>query len=201
MRPGMASTSVDGPRSASHVVIGAHGHDAVTADRDGLGSAPRGVAAPHVGVGDDQVGALCIRHGADPSMETTTGGCHGEHARGAPAGGHGEGDEVDIRDSGVAAAAASRDLFLTNGGAGVLAAAGNLTITNGGGGPMAIGGNVSITNGGAQTILAAGGATLGERSFVAFVLSPKVTVEPGAKVLCSTRRRWRSARSPGAPRS
>ena len=51
---------------------------------------------------------------------------------------------------------------------------------------MAIGGNVSITNGGAQTILAAGGATLGERSFVAFVLSPKVTVEPGAKVLCST---------------
>ena len=96
------------------------------------------------------------------------------------------GDEVDIRDSGVAAAAASRDLFLTNGGAGVLAAAGNLTITNGGGGPMAIGGNVSITNGGAQTILAAGGATLGERSFVAFVLSPKVTVEPGAKVLCST---------------
>lgn len=51
---------------------------------------------------------------------------------------------------------------------------------------MAVGGNVSITNGGAQTILAAGGATLGERSFVAFVLSPKVTVEPGATVLCST---------------
>lgn len=96
------------------------------------------------------------------------------------------GDEVDIRDSGVAAAAASRDLFLTNGGAGVLAAAGNLTITNGGGGPMAIGGNLTITNGGAQTILAGGGATLGERSFVAFVLSPKVTVEPGARVLCST---------------
>lgn len=97
------------------------------------------------------------------------------------------GDEVDIRDSGVGAAAASRDLFLTNGGAGALAAAGNLTITNGGGGPMAIGGNVSITNGGAQTILAAGGATLGERSFVALVLSPKVTIEPGARVLCSTR--------------
>ena len=98
-----------------------------------------------------------------------------------------QGEEVDIRNSAVGAAAASRDLFLTNGGAGALAAAGNLTITNGGGGPMAIGGNVSITNGGAQTILAAGGATLGERSFVAFVLSPKVTVEPGARVLCSTR--------------
>jgi len=97
------------------------------------------------------------------------------------------GDEVDIRESGVGAAASSRDLFLTNGGAGLLAAAGNLTITNGGGGPMAIGGNVSITNGGAQTILAGGGATLGERSFVAFVLSPRVTVEPGATVLCSTR--------------
>jgi hypothetical protein len=97
------------------------------------------------------------------------------------------GEEVDIRGSGVGAAAASRDLFLTNAGAGVLAAAGNLTITNGGGGPMAIGGDVSITNGGAQTILAAGGATLRERSFVAFVLSPKVTVEPGARVLCTTR--------------
>jgi hypothetical protein len=97
-----------------------------------------------------------------------------------------KGDEVDIRESGVGAAAASRDVFLTNGGAALLAAGGNLTITNGGGGPMAIGGNVSITNGGAQTILAAGGATLGERSFVAFVLSPKVTVEPGATVLCST---------------
>ena len=96
------------------------------------------------------------------------------------------GEEVDIRDSGVGAAAASGDLFLTNGGAGALAAAGNLTITNGGGGPMAVAGDVSITNGGAQTILAAGGATLRERSFVAFVLSPKVTVEAGARVLCST---------------
>ncbi|MDH5224793.1 MAG: hypothetical protein OEW66_10875 [Actinomycetota bacterium] len=97
------------------------------------------------------------------------------------------GEEVDIRDSGVGAASSSGDLFLTNAGAGALASRGNLTITNGGGGPMAIGGDVSITNGGAQTIVAAGGATLGERSFVAFVLSPKVTVEPGARVLCSTR--------------
>jgi hypothetical protein len=96
------------------------------------------------------------------------------------------GEEVDIRDSVVGAAASSRDLLLTNGGAGALAAKGNLTITNGGGGPMAVGGNVSITNGGAQTIVAAGSATLGERSFVAFVLSPKVTVESGARVLCST---------------
>lgn len=64
------------------------------------------------------------------------------------------GEEVDIRDSFVGAAASSRDLFLTNGGA--------------------------------QTIVAAGSATLGERSFVAFVLSPNVTVESGARVLCST---------------
>jgi len=96
------------------------------------------------------------------------------------------GDEVDIRDSGVGAAASAGDLFLTNGGAGALAAKGNLTITNGGGGPMAVGGDVSITNGGAQTIVAAGSATLGEHSFVAFVLSPRVTVESGARVLCST---------------
>jgi hypothetical protein len=96
------------------------------------------------------------------------------------------GEEVDVRDSVVGAAASSNDLFLTNGGAGALAAKRNLTITNGGGGPMLVGGDVSITNGGAQTIVAAGGATLGERSFVAFVLSPSVTVEPGGRVLCST---------------
>ncbi len=95
-------------------------------------------------------------------------------------------EEIDVRDSGVGAAAAERDLYLSNGGAGVLAAGGNLSVTNGGGGPMLVGGNVSIMNGGAQTVLAAGGATLGERSFVAFVLSPKVTVEPGARVFCST---------------
>lgn len=98
-----------------------------------------------------------------------------------------QGEDVDIRGSGVGAAAAKRDLFLTNGGAGALAAAGNLTITNGGGGPMAVAGDVSITNGGAQTIVAGRSAALGERSFVAFVLAPKVIVEPGAKVLVSTR--------------
>lgn len=97
------------------------------------------------------------------------------------------GEDVDVRTSGVGAAVATRDLFLMNGGAGALAAAGNLTITNGGGGPMMVGGDVSIVNGGAQTIVAARGATLGPKSFVGFVLSPKVTVEPGARVLCSTR--------------
>lgn len=97
------------------------------------------------------------------------------------------GEDIDVRNGGVGAAAASRDLFITNGGAGALAAAGNLTITNGGGGPMAVGGDVSITNGGAQTIVAARSATLGPRSFVGFVLSPRVTVEPGARVLFSTR--------------
>lgn len=96
------------------------------------------------------------------------------------------GEEVDVRTSVVGAAASSKDLFLTDGGAGAIAAKGNLTITNGGGGPMLVGGDVSITNGGAQTIVAAGGATLGERSFVAFVLSPSVTVETGGRVLCST---------------
>jgi hypothetical protein len=96
------------------------------------------------------------------------------------------GDRVDIRGGAVGAAASSGDLALTNGGAGAIAARRNLTITNGGGGPMIAGGDVSITNGGAQTILAAGGARLGARSFVGFVLSPRVTIEPGARVLCST---------------
>ncbi len=59
-------------------------------------------------------------------------------------------------------------------------------LTNGGSGPIAAAGNVSITNGGAQTIATLGGATLGERSFVAFVLAPKVTIEAGARVLMNT---------------
>ena len=62
----------------------------------------------------------------------------------------------------------------------------DVSITNGGSGPIAAAGSVSIVNGGAQTIATLGGATLGERSFVAFVLAPKVTIERGATVLMST---------------
>ena len=96
------------------------------------------------------------------------------------------GGTVNVRNAAVGAIAA-RDVALTNGGAGAIAAAGDVHITNGGSGPMAVAGDVSIMNGGAQTIAALGGATLQERSFVAFVLAPKVTIEDGARVLMTPR--------------
>ena len=96
------------------------------------------------------------------------------------------GDQVVMRNAGAGAIAAKGNVTLTNGGAGAIAARGDVTITNGGGGPMAAVGGISITNGGAQTIATLGGATLGERSFVALVLSPKVAMAEGATVLMST---------------
>jgi hypothetical protein len=94
-------------------------------------------------------------------------------------------ESVDVRNAGVGAIA-GRDVSITNGGTGAIVAAGDVHLTNGGSGPIAAAGSVSITNGGAQTIATLGGATLGERSFVAFVLAPKVTIEAGARVLMST---------------
>jgi hypothetical protein len=95
------------------------------------------------------------------------------------------GDHVEVRQAAVGAVA-GQEVSITNGGVGAIAARRDVSITNGGSGPIAAGGTVSIMNGGAQTIATLGGATLGPRSFVAFVLSPKVTIEQGAKVLMST---------------
>ena len=92
---------------------------------------------------------------------------------------------VEVRNAGIGAVA-GHDVSITNGGTGAIAAAGDVHITNGGSGPIAALGSISITNGGAQTIATLGGATLGERSFVAFVLAPKVTIESGARVLMTT---------------
>ena len=95
------------------------------------------------------------------------------------------GQQIEVRDA-IVGAVAGQQVSIVNGGAGAIAARHDVSITNGGSGPIAAAGSVSIVNGGAQTIATLGGATLGERSFVAFVLSPKVTVEAGAKVLMST---------------
>jgi hypothetical protein len=96
------------------------------------------------------------------------------------------GEQIQVREALVGAIAAKQDVSITNGGVGAIAARQDVSITNGGSGPIAAVGNVSIVNGGAKTIATLGGATLGERSFVAFVLAPKVTIEAGAKVLMST---------------
>ncbi len=91
--------------------------------------------------------------------------------------------EVTLHEAAAGAIAAAGDVIVTNGGFGAAAARGNIAITNGGCGQIATAGSVSIVNGGCQWIAAVGGATLGERSYVGAVLSPKVQVDEGATVL------------------
>ena len=52
---------------------------------------------------------------------------------------------------------------------------------------MIANGDVSIEYGGTQGIFAAGSATIGPKAIVGFVVSPKVTVEDGGKVLMGPR--------------
>ena len=82
--------------------------------------------------------------------------------------------------------AAGGSLSILQGGCGPVIANGPVTIRQGGCGPLIANGDVSIEQGGSQSVIAAGGATLGDRSFVGLVLSPKVTVEDGAKILMNT---------------
>ena len=95
----------------------------------------------------------------------------------------------DVHLTGAAAGlvAATGNLSILNGGAGPVLANGSVTIRNGGCGPLIANGDVSIQNGGTQAVLAAGGATIGPKGFVGFVVSPKVTVEEGGKVLFGSR--------------
>ena len=94
-------------------------------------------------------------------------------------------EQIAVERSLVGAVAGER-IMVREALVGAIAAKQDVSITNGGSGPIAAAGNVSIVNGGAKTIATLGGATLGERSFVAFVLAPKVTIERGATVLMST---------------
>ena len=76
-----------------------------------------------------------------------------------------------------------RDVHLTMAGAGPVIASGQVNINQGGCGPLMTGGDVSIEQGGCQSVIAAGGATLGRQSFVGMVLSPRIEMQDGAKVL------------------
>jgi hypothetical protein len=95
----------------------------------------------------------------------------------------------DVHLTGAAAGlvAAKGNLSILNGGAGPVLANGSVTIRNGGCGPLIANGDVSIQNGGTQAVLAAGGATIGPKAFVGFVVSPKVTVAEGGRVLFGSR--------------
>ena len=91
--------------------------------------------------------------------------------------------DVHLRGAAAGFVAAEGDLSIQNAGCGPVIANGGVTIRNGGCGPMIANGDVSIENGGTQGIMAAGSATIGPRAVVGFVLSPKVTVEDGGKVV------------------
>ncbi len=94
--------------------------------------------------------------------------------------------DVHLQQAAAGPIAASGSVSILQGGCGPVIANGGVTIRQGGCGPMIANGDVSIEQGGAQSIIAAGGATIGEHAYVGLVLSPKVTVEDGAKVLMST---------------
>ena len=94
--------------------------------------------------------------------------------------------DVHLHQAAAGPIAAGGNLSILQGGCGPVIANGAVTIRQGGCGPMIANGDVSIEQGGTQSIIAAGGATLGDHAYVGLVLSPKVTVEEGAKVLMST---------------
>ena len=94
--------------------------------------------------------------------------------------------DVHLHQAAAGPIAASGSISILQGGCGPVIANGGVTIRQGGCGPMIANGDVTIEQGGTQSIIAAGGATIGDHAYVGLVLSPKVTVEDGAKVLMST---------------
>ncbi|HEX7464165.1 MAG TPA: hypothetical protein VF382_04625 [Actinomycetota bacterium] len=93
--------------------------------------------------------------------------------------------DVSIARSAAGPTLAGRNVSITQGGCGPVIAGGDVTIDRGGCGPMIARGGISIERGGCQSVIAGGGATLGRSSFVGVVLSPRVTVEEGGRVLMS----------------
>jgi len=95
--------------------------------------------------------------------------------------------DVHLTEAAAGFVAAEGNFSILNGGCGPVIANGGVTIRNGGCGPMIANGDVSIEYGGTQSILAAGNATIGRQAFVGLVVSPKITVEDGGKVLMTPR--------------
>jgi hypothetical protein len=94
--------------------------------------------------------------------------------------------ELHLTRSGAGFVATDGGVSISNGGCGPVLANGDVTIHNGGCGPLMASGDVSIENGGTQAILAAGGATVGRNAFVGIVVSPKINVTDGGRVLLNS---------------
>jgi hypothetical protein len=95
------------------------------------------------------------------------------------------GRDVSVKQSACGPMIVGGNVSISQGGCGPMIAGGGVTIERGGCGPMIAGGDVSIERSGCQSVMAVGGATLGRSSFVGVVLSPRVTVEDGGRVLMS----------------
>jgi hypothetical protein len=93
------------------------------------------------------------------------------------------GRDVHLTMAGAGPVIASGQVTINQGGCGPLMTGGDVSIHQGGSGPIIAKGDVSIEQGGCQSVIAAGGATLGRQSFVGMVLSPRIEVHDGAKVL------------------
>lgn len=95
------------------------------------------------------------------------------------------GRDVHLTQAGAGPVIASGQVSVHQGGCGPVMAGGDVSINQGGCGPLIAKGDVSIEQGGCQSVIAAGGARLGRQSFVGMVVSPRVTMEDGARVLMS----------------
>ena len=93
------------------------------------------------------------------------------------------GRDVHLTQAGAGPVIASGQVSIHQAGCGPLMAGGDVSINQGGCGPVIAKGDVSIEQGGCQSVIAAGGVTLGRQSFVGMVVSPRITVEDGARVL------------------
>jgi hypothetical protein len=94
--------------------------------------------------------------------------------------------DVHLTESQAGFVLAGGNFSILNGGCGPVMANGSLTIRNGGCGPVMANGDVSIENGGAGALIANGGARIGPNGTVALVVSPRVTMEEGSRILLSS---------------
>ena len=95
--------------------------------------------------------------------------------------------DVSLTGSAAGLVAAKGNVSFERAGAGPVLANGLVTFRYGGCEPVMANGDVSFEYGGAQTVLAAGGVRIGPKAGAAVVLSPRVTVEDGGRVLLSSK--------------
>jgi hypothetical protein len=96
------------------------------------------------------------------------------------------GRDVSVAQAVAGPVAAQGDVKIHQGGCGPVLVGRDLSIHQGGCGPVMVRGDLSIEQGGTQAVLAAGGAKIGQGAFVGAVLSPRITVEDGARVLMAS---------------